>query len=101
MGDHIFEFLSLISTFTMVVVVPLLIYIWRTVMGRIDKLEKKGEKVIMEEEHRIDIARVEQGIERVEDRMIAGFDKVNDRMDTIMKMLANCTLHSNFEERGK
>ena len=83
MEDHVFQFLTIISTIAMVTVVPLIIYIWRNAMGRIANLERKEAEKITKDE----VEKYEDRLTRVEDRMLAEFSKVNERMDKIFEFL--------------
>ena len=102
MEEHIWQFLTIISTGAMVTIIPLLIYIWRTMESRVSKVEEGQKDLVSKEhhleekqQHQIDLERVEKSVERVDVKMTDGFKRMDERMDTVMKMLANLTLQQN------
>lgn len=88
-----FEFLSLISAIVSFLTIPLIIYIWKSAMKRLDKVEKDVEKTVTDTDHKEDIRRMERAVERIEKDLSHGFDTMNKRIDDIFKLLTRGEKH--------
>ena len=82
-----FEAMSFFAALLSGLTIPLILYIWRNTMGRIEKLEQDSERSITRIDHSNDIKRIEHSVERIEKKVEDGFSEMNVRIDNLMTLL--------------